>query len=227
MKKAIFVRHVERIKGDDAQNLTLAGQIVASAMGLVFKARLQPEELDLIHTVYTSPQPRGLKTALHFLATMFAEHDIVGEFAPVSAKELDDFSSDKRIEVAEALKKAKELAKLLGIDTEAAIYAVEGGLNAVRLKATEAMSLISRTLKEDGYPAFIGLHGGTIDQLHWEFVHSVNSLLAEGPGCKGGVFSHGEGFIVWIDNEGKTYRIQVVRQPTWLKAEVASMLGDE
>lgn len=217
MRKAIFVRHVAAVKGDEEQRLTPLGQFVACAMGLVFKLLN-----DWPYTsVKTTPQLRGVRTASYILAAQFADPPF-GDPTIIIDRRLNDFSSDPRPEIAAPLKAAVAMAKSLGIDVEAAIYAIAGGLNAVRLKAHEAMECIAEVVKAEGCHLFAGIHGGTIDQLYWMFASQLNPSLEEGPGCKGGIFLHAEGFVVDFDGEGHPTNVEIVRQPPWLKAAIAT-----
>jgi len=209
----VAFRHVERDKKnpEDPQTPTRGGEITAYAMGMELR-----KEFNLIPTsCVSSPQPRAVRTASIFMAGV-AGYDTVDIPEITTDNRLNDFSTDKRQVIKDALVICKSHCKLHGVEVEESIHMDPECSNALELKRDELMAVIDEKSSEIGVHLVGGLHGASIDAACMAYANKLNPGSVNGLGENGGLFDKVEGFVLEF-TDGELTNLTQLRQPAYLK----------
>lgn len=186
-------------------------------MGTEVRKRFNP----VFSYACSSPQPRAIRTIPPFLAGVSGWSREAGlwrgEFPTIHINhDLDDFSSDTRPVVVEALKRAKNWAATYAIETETALFLAPDCAAALELKATEALGAVNVQGKLDG-DSLLVMHGAAIEGVCIALQINSETLAGQGMGEIGGQFDKCEGFVAHFMN-GHFVRLEQIRQPAWLRS---------
>lgn len=218
----IIERHVERDKSNksDPQTPTAGGEVAAYTMGMELRKVLEARGIVIDRRV-SSPQDRASRTST---LTMRGVAGFNGDFVLPPMRldvGLNDFSSDKRPIVVNAMAQAKAYAAEHGVEIEEAIFKAGGDCpEALTLKVREFSDVIKAEAKQGGV-VLITCHGAVIDAViaaaHKRFLNE-EIVDMPGPDDNGGLLDKVEGAIFVTDTDIATVTdFEYLRQPQYLK----------
>lgn len=214
VSRIFALRHVERDKSniEDPQTPTKGGELSAYAMGMELRCKYQPDFVDCV----SSPQRRATRTADVVLAGITGWFD--GPCITIREdNRLNDYSTDERPLIKEAIAHNKGYAQENGIEIELAFFLTEIGRKAIDIKASEAVGVVAELSESPGDHLLAGLHGTTIDELYLRLQKAmIDPVMSVSRGPAHGIFDKVEGFVAEFNDDG-ICSIEEIRQPNYLK----------
>ncbi len=220
MKSRVFVlRHVERDKSHptDKQTPTQGGAIAAMAMGIELQKKYDPHFVQVV----SSPQPRATRTAELILRGLMPLDNEEFEVAIDTEPRLNDFSSDPRQEVKDAIVAAKKIEKQFAVDVEQAMFVDESARAVAQMKATENLAVIDELGASEGDYLVTG-HGCALDGVCALLKMRLDNSLEFGMGAIGGMLDKVEGCVAEYE-DGILKSVEMIRLPAYLKALFATV----